>query len=213
MSEGLRDVALREFATETSPLLEALSDFAKVPIDTRQLFKNLIISAAVPEWYVEGSVPEPAGARLDQVIGLAEKFRSALKSPPNALLKNAELFDRPLGDYASMVEEFLVVAAHVKADEEYRARRPRGGQRRSGSNRRQFEVFAEKVYRAALQSKGRLSLNKNATADSRLAKGSFADVLALLRPHLPPRLIPKALPMGTLHRIKRQVDDETCQVA
>jgi hypothetical protein len=207
MTEALRDIAFRELKRDFAAL-EKPTKLAKVPNAKRNLFKNLIIEAVLAAWYADHNLREREGPLLRQVIRLAENFRSKLIAPPGVLLEHEGLFDRLLSDYANIIEEFLYVAAHVGATIEERERRPRGGQRRSGSNRSRFEAFAESVYRAALRSGGKLTVNKNATRDDNLGKGSFAEVLVLLRPYLPPQLIPKGLSMGLLHRIKFQVDDE-----
>jgi hypothetical protein len=213
MAEALRDIVFRELKGNSFAALEAPTDLAKVPNPQRQLFKNLLVEALAHEWDADENVWEAKDPQLDQIIGLAERFRSMLNSPPSALLGREKLFDRPLRTYAAMVEEFLLVAAHINAATELEKKRPRGGQPRKGPNQSRLEVFAEKVYRASLASGGKLTVNKNATGDTKLRKGSFAEVLALLRPYLPSRLIPKELPMGTLQRIKSQVDGGSRQVA
>lgn len=59
-----------------------------------------------------------------------------------------------------------------------------------------FNCFVLRLLWDAQASGGVLSLDKN------FGKGTLVDALNLLRPHLPPKLIPKALPLSTLAKIK-----------
>jgi hypothetical protein len=59
-----------------------------------------------------------------------------------------------------------------------------------------FNFFVLRLLWDVQESGGKLSLDKN------VGKGGLVDALELLRPHFPPKLIPKALPLSTLAKIK-----------
>jgi hypothetical protein len=215
MCQAAREIALEAFKSAPSPLLENLTDLAKVPRANRTLFQNLVAEAVIRVWYpnVTGIVRgTQALAHLKRIIKLADKLHGELSPPPALLQVYEEVLDHALRQHVKLLRELVLVASHIYAGEELRAKKPHGGQTRKGTKRPPFELFAASVYRAALDAGGKLTFNKNGDG-KKFRAGKFGAVLDRLRPHLPPNFIPKVLPLSALNEIAKEVDSEPRSVA
>jgi hypothetical protein len=70
------------------------------------------------------------------------------------------------------------------------------GRKRGSVSNSAFQKLVQDLLLAAHVSGGELTLDKN------FKKGSLIEALEILRSYLPPRLIPHALPFGTIQKIK-----------
>lgn len=203
-----RYAALEVLERNDYELLKSISALVGGTPDQRELLHTHIITLVglfrpKPTNPLAGAAPQ-----LKRLLQTAERFRATLDE---GVLKDQEaIFDRPMSEYAAMVDEFVPVAAYLVDRAAQLGKRTRGGQPRRDLE--EFEQFAEGLCRAARQCGYKLTVNRNATSSSNLPRGTFAEVLTLLRPCLP-GIIPRALTMRMLDRLKSKVDSEANRAA
>ena len=185
-----------------------ISDLARVPPSERERFRDYACGLAEETWWrdKQAALARP-GLALMKVAKAARMLHEAqlkLGKRDRACVKR--VLEREPAVFEDQFErlpqtawqlDFIFSTATGTSMRSGSERPPtnRGRKRGSVSNR-SFQKLVRDLLLAAFAAGGKLTLDKNS------GKGTLIEALNILRDHLPPRLVPNALPFGTIQKIK-----------
>jgi hypothetical protein len=182
-------------------VLPRLADLARVPERARNRFFDYVINIlfdAVENYFDRdfASYLLDGNAALTRAMGALRSARQALAELD---AQQREAFWWPIAEVESGIDRFC---EWVGSTETARPRPRRQGRPTGAVKDSVFQVLVRELLQAAETAGGRLTLQKNAN------RGTLIDALNMLALHLPDGLVPAALPLSTLQRIKTAVAAE-----
>lgn len=185
---------------------EGLAWLMRIPNHRRELFIDWLQTCIKEEWEDAAIPPEKVAlwrrverinadiARTGRAFIRAVEQRRALSTPSDerkraellAKYLKAEMAAEPL-KWLSNREIIMAVGNYIQSEN--------APQRGAPKRPNRFAAFLEYTLYVACALGGRVSFNR------KTGKGNVVDLLVELRPIMPPRLIPKALPMPLIERL------------
>lgn len=201
-----REVAIADWLTSELP---HLANIARVPPKQRARFGRAILNIVLAGW--ENTDTRQAASKLLSNNAALSRAMEALRTAKRALAdldeRDRKALSWPIAEVEGGIDRFFEwVMGEVEVVQPL-ARRP--GKRRPGRRRGTgavrnwfFQVFVRDLLRAAKAWDGKLTLDQHESA------GTLIKAIDLLKPSLPEGLVPNALPLKTMQRIKTRVAAE-----
>jgi hypothetical protein len=196
-----RTHARRQAIAERSSLeLRRVADIARVPPGQRDRLAGAILDVVLDAW--ENNDEQEAASQLGSTNAALSRAIEALRAAKRALAdldeNDREGLSWPISEIEGGIDRlFEWVVGGPKLTQPQSGPKPTRRRRPVGSiTNWPFQIFVRDLLLAASGCGGRLTLNHTNET------GTLIDAIEILRPCLPERLVPRALPLTTMKKIK-----------
>lgn len=189
--------------------LPRLADIARVPSEPphrRDHFQNAVRNVVLDAWENDDSRKTASalpviGPALSQAV---DELRSAKRSLARLDQGDREALWWPISQVEGGIDRLEMMLGITKLTNPQRGAEPThprlGPGKPAGTiTDWPFQIFVRDLLRAANSCGGKLTLDQNR------GTGTLLDAIDVFRPCLPERLVPKALPLKTMQKIKTKV--------